>query len=796
MGANAMFTSPKAFRTARSCSRNTSGSVIVIGLLLLAMVTLGLAAWISLITTRSYLVEQMEATVKRRVAYSNANALAKEYVYQKALGKSSGSAVHIELSGGMGGVDIPAWTGAPLASNSIPGSVNRIGPADGFGFTKDLPVTISNGTESTVRNYQMRSRSPMLGGDLLCYQNPAINTSDVVLKGNIHIYGRSQIAVPGLISGYTIGEFRSTRYNVPSLGTTSFQVLDTGGAVTLPSNFPPLPVTAGVVGSGLGYDGKASTVNNTVSPFNSLYHKITSTSHIVVRGDVSSNNRGVVCDGNGVITVDLSDATLTNVFFDSNIRRITLTGQDRTTSSGLATFTAAENLPAVAFVVLQDSSSTRNLEWVRMEYSNARRLIMAMKVPSGDDEVEYEWRQSESNPEWRMILVGESMRFRLILRNNGVVTLKGGIRNDRRLEMDTSSSKILRIVRETNPQSLLEALADRNAWLESYDGGGVAPGSDPFATYNAPYVGPGGPAGGGSGGSGGGGSGGGGGGGSGTSGDVTPPTVILTTSSTSVAGSFSVNVSFNETVTGVGPTDFLITNGSVGTVSGSGSAYVITVNPTRLGPVAVTMASGTANDLAGNPNSASNTLLTTFAGPIILFEETFNAGSTNWTYFDDAFRGTSQANYATGGHSASYGEGGTAGVQVYLGAVNDNDINNMSGAWRRSFTLDVSSRVEVRFSYNLSHSSEFESDEYGEALIAINGGLIYLNGNDYLARFYGDGNGGSVMTTGWRTLTLPLGVLPAGNHTLALGGFLNRKTLSDEWTSIRFDNVKVTAAYP
>ena len=41
-------------------------------------------------------------------------------------------------------------------------------------------------------------------------------------------------------------------------------------------------------------------------------------------------------------------------------------------------------------------------------------------------------------------------------------------------------------------------------------------------------------------------------------------------------------------------------------------------------------------------------------------------------------------------------------------------------------------------------------------------------------------------------LTIDVGDLSAGEHTLTLGGFLNKKTTSDEETNISFDNVTFT----
>ena len=60
-------------------------------------------------------------------------------------------------------------------------------------------------------------------------------------------------------------------------------------------------------------------------------------------------------------------------------------------------------------------------------------------------------------------------------------------------------------------------------------------------------------------------------------------------------------------------------------------------------------------------------------------------------------------------------------------------------------------------------------------LASLDGGLKGVVAADYVAQLNGNGNGGSAITTGWRTVTIPLGTLPSGTHTLVLGGYNNKK---------------------
>ena len=74
-------------------------------------------------------------------------------------------------------------------------------------------------------------------------------------------------------------------------------------------------------------------------------------------------------------------------------------------------------------------------------------------------------------------------------------------------------------------------------------------------------------------------------------------------------------------------------------------------------------------------------------------------------------------------------------------------------------------------------------------LVDVDGTLFGQGGNDYVTRIAGGGD------SGWQTVTLDLGSLSPGNHTLTLGGYNNRKTTTSEATEIRFDDVDLTLDY-
>jgi hypothetical protein len=175
----------------------------------------------------------------------------------------------------------------------------------------------------------------------------------------------------------------------------------------------------------------------------------------------------------------------------------------------------------------------------------------------------------------------------------------------------------------------------------------------------------------------------------------------------------------------------------------------------------------------------------------ILLEANFDVDENGFSYVDDVFLGTSQPGFASG---VRIGAGGFSGgaLQVNLGGINSATIVNMSGGWQQNFTLSAPTVVVLSFRYNLTQTPHYESDEVSQVLVSVDGTLYGQTPNTYVAQITGNGNGGPALTTGWQAFYANLGTLAAGNHTLTIGGYNNKKTLNDESTQIRIDNVLVS----
>ena len=187
--------------------------------------------------------------------------------------------------------------------------------------------------------------------------------------------------------------------------------------------------------------------------------------------------------------------------------------------------------------------------------------------------------------------------------------------------------------------------------------------------------------------------------------------------------------------------------------------------------------------------TATSSVVVTVQG--VFVSETFDTDSGSFSYLDNTFRNTTESAYASGSYDPAGGLTG-GGLNVNLGGIDGMHIFGMSGGWSAGFNLIAPSIATVSFRYNLTQSPNYESHEYSEVLIAVDGTLYGSGGTDYVARIAGDGEGGSAVTTGWNQFTVDLGVLSAGPHTLTIGTHNNAKTSSVESTEMFIDDVIVS----
>ena len=174
----------------------------------------------------------------------------------------------------------------------------------------------------------------------------------------------------------------------------------------------------------------------------------------------------------------------------------------------------------------------------------------------------------------------------------------------------------------------------------------------------------------------------------------------------------------------------------------------------------------------------------------------FDTDSDGFAYGDDPFRNTNHPPYASGSYESAGGISGGGGISVTVGGLDSVKIlDGMSGGWSKSFTVVGTDPVTISLKYRLMIAGEYESNEYSQVLVAVDGNLVGTGGNDYLAQLTGTDTNTPQQDTGWQTATLQLN-LSEGSHVLTVGAWNNQKTGTLEATKAYFDDIAVSQSAP
>ena len=87
------------------------------------------------------------------------------------------------------------------------------------------------------------------------------------------------------------------------------------------------------------------------------------------------------------------------------------------------------------------------------------------------------------------------------------------------------------------------------------------------------------------------------------------PTVSLQTPAATVNEPFTVTATFNEAVTRLNASEFVVTNGTAANLAGHGAVWTIQITPSDPGQITVTLPEAAATDADGNPSAPSNRLV-------------------------------------------------------------------------------------------------------------------------------------------------------------------------------------------
>ena len=473
---------------------------MVVALMITAAATMGFAAWTTLVATRKEAVEQNFGGLLRRMAVENGKQIARQYAYTDFLTKNSNDAIDsknfiTDTTQVIGGISAPLRVGFSMDSVSFPAGFNRLSPA-GLGYpygvitnvTVPFSVMDSHPTltvrenASTTVSTAMKSRSPLLSGDVLVIHQPTLATTAPVaapvITGNLDVLdARAVYLTPATLNNFST--VRASAVTMPTYAVPAVSPPQTrdpySNTVILPSNFPSILTTIGSVGAGnlLDTQNYLNVVESAQNPSNSLREKIKTGSYVTVPTTADFNQSGVnFVSATGVLTLDLSNVGLPGVIAQNNVSQIIFTGQ---TSAAEESLTDIYSSVGVCYVEDAAVTSRSLTSVVCKNGANKRRLLLGMKkIPRPTDPqvpgsaVTVDFPQSNLSPVWRLLLVAENTPITFTNSGGpGTITLKGGIETDGNITSTSGAGNAVKLIPETDPRRL-SRLAPRRGWVETY----------------------------------------------------------------------------------------------------------------------------------------------------------------------------------------------------------------------------------------------------------------------------------------------------------------------------------------
>ena len=216
---------------------------------------------------------------------------------------------------------------------------------------------------------------------------------------------------------------------------------------------------------------------------------------------------------------------------------------------------------------------------------------------------------------------------------------------------------------------------------------------------------------------------------------------------------------------------------------------------------AATISAATPDDLddpgvSTDPEDDSVTM--TLLMPLLIAD--FEAGNDGFVYTaESAFEGViggashnSNASYMSGANVAGGNPGNT--LRLHLGDTDFSTISDMSAGYEYTFTLSTARNVTLTFDYAFEFSGGLDGGENGYVLVSLDDVLVGSDVSGSVQYQAGiSSSNADALSPVWQTITIDLGTLAAGNHTLAIGGYLTNKNRSDEEIFIWYDNVTLKA---
>ncbi|MBN2440164.1 MAG: glycoside hydrolase family 5 protein [Spirochaetales bacterium] len=165
----------------------------------------------------------------------------------------------------------------------------------------------------------------------------------------------------------------------------------------------------------------------------------------------------------------------------------------------------------------------------------------------------------------------------------------------------------------------------------------------------------------------------------------------------------------------------------------------------------------------------------------VIIDAKFVFSEDGFNYMDDPFRNTFNPQYASGFFDA-FGGIDDGGLRVYLAGLNTHGAT--SAGWSVPF-YSSGGYFTINFDYKMIFGRGYESNEYGEVIVSLDGNLHILKS------ISGIGDTSANYDTGWVHESLSINLVP-GYHTLIIGVYNNMATDVNEFINFTIDNVRIT----
>ena len=500
------------------------GGALILALLFMGVVTAAFATWVTVIRQRSRAGDLEEHQARKRLSANNSEIMVRDYLLRRVLASngdpdglsstSAGSWSNSPATSWDGHIQTSAavWNGYALDSSTRLAGLNGFSPTFDYPYSKSVTFTtnyrrLSYATEvaqfandtTTWRGF-VRSRNPVLGGDLLVLHRPTVTATLPAVTGNIAVQGRVVHFAPDIpAASYTARSLRFTAPAIVSGGAPAFISIapaDISGAGLPWSNLTWTPLSSGNVnGANLetpsnGADwrlpdlsGQLNFIDSSANPSNSLRAKlIAGSSTIQTTGSTNFNdsrgfslvNTGSTPAGTGVATVTpcpgSSASDLPSVLISNDLTEMIIDGQTGSNLTGYAPFRPA-------FTVLYTQNATgRNLTTIRLRNQNNRRMILALKkehrTTSGwNPIVSVIVESSTGTADWHVVILSENVPLTFSYSATSpyaatTMRLYGGIQTNAPLDFPPSP-RLFEINLQTDTRGLIR-MTPRLAWVETF----------------------------------------------------------------------------------------------------------------------------------------------------------------------------------------------------------------------------------------------------------------------------------------------------------------------------------------